>query len=248
MALQVVVTGGLGGGHHLRVQLFVAGDEGDIHQAAALFVYSACEHFGGIQEIVHDLGLVHVPLFHFLQAPDALEIFEHLAAAVDGPAVGGIVHGTVVRVGFVAHVNGRSGVQVLPDQILPDDCHHHTGGAHVLLHACVNQAVVADVAGPGEEHGALVADQHMALDVGQLVPGHAVDGLIFADVHIVGVFRNVQIAAIRHIAEISVLAGGGHMHAAILSGLSNGLFGPRAGLHVAGHTVFHQVHGDHGEL
>ena len=39
-------------------------------------------------------------------------------------------------------------------QVLPDDDHHHAGRAHVLLHTGVNEAVVRDVAGLGEEHGA----------------------------------------------------------------------------------------------
>ena len=138
--------------------------------------------------------------------------------------------------------------QVVPDQVLPDDDHHHARGAHVLLHAGVNEAVVRDVAGLGEEHGALVADQHMTLGIGQLVPGHAVDGLVFADVHIVRVLRDIQIVTIRDIAEIAVLAGGGHVDFAILFGLGDGLLGPGSGLHVAGHAVLHQVHGDHGEL
>ena len=38
------------------------------------------------------------------------------------------------------------------------------------------------------------------------------------------------------------------MNVAVLFRFGNRLLGPRAGLHVAGYAVFHQVHGDHGEL
>src|SRR5699024_1685 len=106
----------------------------------------------------------------------------HLAAAVDGPAGGGVVHGAVVGVDLVAQIGGHVGGQVVPDQVLADDDHGGAGGAHVLLHAGPDQAVVRDVAGLGEEHGALVADQDLALGVGQLLPGGAVDGLVLADI------------------------------------------------------------------
>ena len=248
MALQVVVTGGLGGGHHLGVQLGAFGDEGDIHQAAELRLHGALEHLGLIQEVIDDLGLGDVALVHLLQAADALEILEHLAAAVDRPAVGGVVHGAVVGMGLVAHVDGHLGVDVLADQVLADDDHHHAGGAHVLLHAGVDHAVVTDVAGLAQEHGGLVGHQYVALGVGQLVPGHAVDGLVLADVHIVGVLGDVQIGAVGDIAVILILGGGGYDDLAVLLSLGNGLLGPRAGLDVHGLAVLHQVPRHSGEL
>ena len=167
MALQVLKAALLGVGHHFGVQILVAGDEGDVHQGADFLVHGALEELGGIQEVVHHLGLLLVDLVHGLQAADLLQVLEHLAAAVDGPAVGGVVHGAVVGVDLVVHIGGDRGGQIVPDQVLPDDDHHHAGGAHVLLDAGVDEAVVGDVAGLGEEHAALVADQDMALGVGQ---------------------------------------------------------------------------------
>ena len=248
MALQVVEAGLLGGGHHGGVQLLVAGDEGDVHQAAVLGHHGALEQLGGIQEVIDDLGLGDVALFHFLQTADAQQILEHLAAAVDGPAVGGVVHAVVVGMGLILHVNGGLGIQVVPDQILPDDDHGHAGGAHVLLHAGPDQTVVGHVAGPGQEHGGLVGHQHVALGVGQLVPGGAVDGLVLADIDVVGVLGNVQVGAVGDVGEVLVGGGGNHLHLAVLLGLGNGLLGPCAGLHIAGLAVLHQVHGHHGEL
>ena len=150
--------------------------------------------------------------------------------------------------GLVAHVGGHELRKVLPQQILPDDDHRHAGGAHVLLHAGPDQAVSADVAGPGEEHGGLVGHQDLPLGVGQVKVGGAVDGLVFADVYVVGVVRNVQIGAVGDVGEVLVGGGGRDLHLAVLLGLGDGLFGPGAGLHVAGQAVFHQVHGHHGEL
>ena len=150
--------------------------------------------------------------------------------------------------GLVHQVDGGLGVQIVTDQILTDDDHGHAGGPHVLLHASPDQAVVRDVAGAGEEHGGLVGHQHMALGVGQLVPSGAVDGLVFADVDIIAVVGDVQIAAIGDVGEVLILGGGDDVHLAEFLGLGNGLLGPCAGFHIAGLTVLHEVHGHHGEL
>ena len=91
VALEVIVTGSLGSGDDFGVKLGGIGDEGDIHEGTELGLNGAMEHLGGIQEIIHHLGLVDVPPFHLLQAADALKVLEDLAAAVDRPAVGGVV-------------------------------------------------------------------------------------------------------------------------------------------------------------
>ena len=150
--------------------------------------------------------------------------------------------------GLIAEVGGHKLRQVLPQQVFPDDHHRHAGGPHVLLHTRPDQAVLAHVAGPGEEHGGLVGDQDFALRVGQLIVGGAVDGLILADVDIVCVLGNVQVRAVGDIGEILVSRGGDDLHLAVLLRLLDGLFRPGAGLHIARNAVFHQVHGDHGEL
>ena len=150
--------------------------------------------------------------------------------------------------GLILHVDGGLGVQIVADQILADDDHGHTGGADILLHTGPDQAVVGHVTGLGQEHGGLVGHQHVTLGVGQLVPGGAVDGLVLADVDVVGILGNVQIGAVGDVGEVLVGGGGDHLHLAVLLGLGNGLLGPCAGLHVAGLAVLHQVHGHHGEL
>ena len=150
--------------------------------------------------------------------------------------------------GLVHQVDGGLRVQIVTDQILADDDHGHAGGAHVLLHTGPDQAVVGDVAGAGEEHGGLVGHQHMALGVGQLVPGGAVDGLVFADVDIVAVVGDVQIAAIGDVGEVLILGGGDDVHLAEFLGLGNGLLGPCAGFDIDRLAILHQIHRDHGKL
>ena len=197
--------------------------------------------------LLEDLCLVEIALVHLFEAADGLEVLEDLAAAVDRPAVRGVVHGAGACVRAVLQVDGQI-LQIVTDQILTDDDDNHAGGADVLLHARVDHAVIGHVAGLGQEHGGLVGNKHMALGVGQLVPRHAVDRLVLADVDVIGVFGDIQIGAVGNIGIVLVLAGSGDDDLADLLGFRDGLLGPCAGLDVDGLAVLHEVHGDHREL
>ena len=88
----------------------------------------------------------------------------------------------------------------------------------------------------------------MALRVRKLVPCDTVDGLVLADVDVVGVCGDVQVGAIGYVGVVLVLGGGGHYDLTDLLGLGDGLLGPGSGLDVDGLAVLHEVHGNHGEL
>ena len=248
MAFQVVETGGFGSGHHLGVLLLGGGDEGNIHIGAILFPNSAGEELALIQKIVQDRSLFRVPLRHGLQTAVGQQILEHLAAAVDGPAVGGVVERIGVCMGLVAEIGGNEFRHIVPDQILPNNDDGHTGRAYVFLDAGPDQAVFADVAGTGEEHGGLIRHQNLSLGIGQVMPCGAVDGLVFADINVVCIIGNIQIGAVGNVAEILVGGGGDHLYLTVALGFGNGLFAPGAGFHIAGHAIFHQIHGNHGKL
>ena len=248
MALEVVKARRLGSRHHIGVLVLRGGDEGHVHEGAVLLPHGPGEELGLVQEVIEDLRLFLIALVHGLQPAVIQEVLEDLAAAVDGPAVGGVVEGVVVRVGLIAHIGGDKFWKIVPQQILPDDDHRHARRAHVLLHAAPDEAVPAHVAGPGEEHAGLVGHQHLPLGVGEAEIGGAVDSLVFADIDIVRVLRNVQIGAVRDIGEVLVGGGGHDFDLAVFLCLGDGLLGPGAGFHIASDPVFHQVHGHHGEL
>ena len=248
MALEVVEARRLGSRHHVGVLVLAGGDEGHVHEGAVLLPHGPGEELGLVQEVVEDFRLFLVAFVHRLQAAVIKEVLEDLSAAVDGPAVGRVVEGVVVRVGLIAHIGGDKFRQVVPQQVLPDNDHRHARRAHVLLHAAPDEAVLAHVTGPGEEHAGLVGHQDLPLGIWQLEEGGAVDGLVFADIHIVRVVRDVQVRAVGDIGEVLVGGGGRDPDLAVLLRLGDGLLGPGSGLHVAGQPVFHQVHGRHGEL
>ena len=81
-----------------------------------------------------------------------------------------------------------------------------------------------------------------------LLIGGAVNGLILADVDVVGVVGNIEIGAVGNVAVVLILGGGGHDEFAVLFSLGNGLLGPSAGLDVHGLAVLHQIPCHSGEL
>ena len=196
------------------------------------------EDLGRVEEVVHDLRLILIDARHGFQTAEALEVLKDLAADVNRPAVRCVVHGAGVGMGLVHHVDRGLGVEILTDEILADNGDDHAGGADVLLHACVDHAVIADVAGLGEEHGRLVGDQRLALGVREGLPRRAVDGLVFADIDIVRVLVNGKVGAVGNVGIVSVLGGRGDVDLAVLLGLGNGLLGPCTGLDVDGLAVF----------
>ena len=68
-----------------------------------------------------------------------------------------------------------------------------------------------------------------------------VDGLVLADVDIVGILGDVEVGAIGDVAVVLVLGGSGDDDLAVLLSLGNGLLGPCAGLDVDGLAVLHQI-------
>ena len=134
------------------------------------------------------------------------------------------------------------------DQILADGCDHQAGRADVLLDAAVDHGIVVDVHRSGQEIGGDVRDQRKALGVGQLVILGTENGVVLADVEILGILRELQIAAVRDIGEVLVFTGGRNANFSELLGFFNGLLGPAAGVDIDTGTALLEVHGDHGEI
>ena len=147
----------------------------------------------------------------------------------------------------VAQHGGRAG-QRLGHEVVADDDDSHAGRAHVLLNAAVDEAVLRHVHGLGQEARRHVGHQRFSVRVGQLVVHGAVDGLVLADVDVVGVVGQLEGAHVGHVAEVLVLGGGDAAGIAEDLRFLERLLRPRAADDVVGHLVLHEVHGDHREL
>ena len=76
----------------------------------------------------------------------------------------------------------------------------------------------------------------------------AINGLVFADVHVIGVRIHLQLGHIGHIAEIIIGRITQNMGIAKALRFLVGLFAPRAAHDIFGKTASHKVQGHHGEL
>ena len=227
---------------------FVAGDERDVHERAVLLAHGAAEELARIEEVVEQRGLLLVALLHGLEAALVFQPLEHLAADVD--AVGGRRVVERVRVGLRLPLQhgGRALQHVVRDKVLADDGDDHAGRADVLLRATVHDAVLGDVHRLGQEARRHVGHQVLALGVRQRVELRAVDGVVLADVDVVGVFGHRQVGAVGNVGERLVLAGGDGARVAVDLGFLEGLLRPRARDDVVRHAVLHEVHRHGSEL
>ena len=145
--------------------------------------------------------------------------------------------------------HGGGDVTGVADEILPDDDHGQAGGGHILLRARVQHAELGHVDGLGQDAGGNIRDKRHAAGVGQLVILGAVDGVVHADVEIVGVGSEGGGIQLRYVGEGLILGAGHHMGLAVAGSLLVRLVGPLAGDDEVGlAAAVHQVEREHGEL
>ena len=88
----------------------------------------------------------------------------------------------------------------------------------------------------------------MALGIGQFLELGAVDRVVLTDIDVVSLFGNVQIGAVRNIAESLVLRGSHSNSIAVFAGFLPCFLGPLACDDIGGTVVAHEVHGHGCEL
>ena len=167
-----------------------AGDERDVHEGAVLLAHGAagraCSRRGSRREAA---AFSSLRCLHGLEAALVLQPLEHLAADVD--AVGGrrVVQASSRRPASCScSMVGVPGSTSSVIQVLADDGDDHAGRADVLLHAAVDDAVLGHVHRLGQEARRHVGHQRsLPLVLGSVWNFGAVDGVVLADVHIVGV-------------------------------------------------------------
>ena len=249
MTLDVLDARHLGARDELLVQGVVLQNEGHVHEGAVLFAHRSNVEIGAVEVVVQDGRLLLVELLDALKATLSLEPLEDLAANVNGVARRRVEHGALVGLGFVLEHGGNELRQVVADQILADDDDGGTGRADVLLDAAVDKAVLLNVDRLGQEAGAHIGNQNgIALGLGILVELGAIDGLVVADVDVVGIFANLKLVDIGNVSEVLVLRGSSDTDVAVLGGFLASLLAPGTGKDIVGLALLKKVHGNGGEL
>ena len=88
----------------------------------------------------------------------------------------------------------------------------------------------------------------MALGVGQLMELCSVNGIVLTDIDIVRFFRDIEIGAVRNVAEGLVFGRSDCYGITVFSGFLISLLGPLAGNDIGCHMVAHEVHGNRRKL
>ena len=250
MALDVHKAGGLGLLAELLVQVRVARDEGDVHHGAVLLAHGVLEQAGLVQVVVEHGRLALVVLLHLGEAAVGQEPLEGQAGHVDAKAGGRVVHRVVGGHGVVLE-HGGGDVQRVADEVLAHDDDGHACRGHVLLGTGQDEPVAGHVGGLGEDAGGHVRHQGHLAGVGQGGEAGAVDGVVLADIEVIGVGPERGLVPVGDVG-VAVLAGGGHhLDVAVALGFLDGQVGEVAGVDVVGLAALvggEQVQGHLGKL
>ena len=137
---------------------------------------------------------------------------------------------------------------ILSDQIFTNDHDHHSRRSDIFLDSAVNDSVFTYVNRLGKEAGGNICHQSFALCIGKSFKFCSVNGIVFADVHIIGIRTDIQITAVRNIGKGLILRRCDLIDLAVLLRFLISFFGPLSGDNIICHPVFHQVHGNHCKL
>ncbi|MPM21367.1 hypothetical protein SDC9_67811 [bioreactor metagenome] len=74
------------------------------------------------------------------------------------------------------------------------------------------------------------------------------NGFVFADINIVRVVVDRQIASVRNVRKILILAGCNYVDLAVLCGFFRRFLRPGAGDDIVRNAVLHEIHRNHGKL
>ena len=193
MSLQVFQPCRLGFLYKLSVQVFIAGDKGNIHQGAVFLHYGSLKQLALIQEVVEDGRFLLVALLDCLKPSHILQPFKDLAAHIDAVAVGRIIQRISVRMGLIGQHGGRSRKHILRNQILTYDHDHHSGRPDIFLYAAVYDSIFRHVHRFGKEAGGYVCYQRLSLCVGKRLKLGAVNGIVLTNIYIVRVLADGQV-------------------------------------------------------
>ena len=206
------------------------------------------EHIALVERVIKQLSLGDVDVAHALKTTLCLNPLENFSAYVNRIARRGVIHAATVDMRFVLQHRGNAGQIISGDKVVANNSNRDTRRTHVLLSATINEAVLGHIDRLAQKARRNIRYQRHVARFGQRVVFGAIDGLVFADVHVIGVRIHLQLGHIGHIAEIII--GRITQNTGIAKALRFlvGLFAPRAAHDILGKTAAHKVQGHHGEL
>ena len=130
---------------------------------------------------------------HSLKTAHFLYPLEYLAADIDSIARRCVIKRICVSLSFPLEHCRCALENVVSDKIFSDDSNNNAGRTNVLLNTAVNNAVLCYVNRLRQEAGRNVCNKCVTLCVRQCLVLCTIDSIVFADINIVSVLRNIEV-------------------------------------------------------
>ena len=104
----------------------------------------------------------------------------------------------------------------MTEEILSDYHDGKSGGSDVLLGACIDHAEFRDIDRLRENAGRHIGDKRDISGIGDIVKLRAVDGVVEADMDIVGIGTEILALCLRDIGIVPVLRGSDNADVSVL--------------------------------
>src|SRR5882672_1027328 len=230
------------------VELRIREGEGDVHARAVRLAHRILEKGAGVEEVVEELRLGDVFLFHLDKPALLLQPLEHEAGDVPGVARRGVGHGVRFGLHFVVEDGGRA-FHRMAEQVFAHDDDDEARRADVFLRAGVDQAELRHVERARENmRGGVRHERHLPRfrDPVELDPAY---GLVRGVVHVRRLRVELPRGLLRRIGEILALRARRYVHLAEAVRLLDRLLAPRARIDIVG-GLFpgEEVHGNCREV
>ena len=248
MALDVFNAALFGTSNEFGIKLSRSGNEGNVHDGTIFFTCGSRVEVGGIEVIVEQCCLFLIDLLHGFKPAKGLQPLEDLSANVDAIARRSIRHAVSICLSLIAQDGRRIGQPFILDKIFANDNDNHASRTDVLLNTAVHQTILRNVDRLGKEARGNIAYQRNVARFRKLMVMRSVDGLVFADVNVIGILTELKLIHVGDVGEVAIFT---RSHtASITEQLSflERLLRPRTRNDVIGLAVQHQVHGDGGKL
>ena len=202
MTLNIFQTGSIGFRDEFRIKFGVARNERHIHKRTVFLASGSMEHITLVERVIKQLSLGDVDLAHALKTTLRLNPLENFPAYVNRVARRGVIHAATVDMRFVLQHSGNAGQIIGGNEIVANNSNRNARRTHVS--ATINEAVLGHIDRLAQKARRNIRYQRHVARFGQRVVFGAIDGLVFADVHVIGVRIHLQLGHIGHIAEIII--------------------------------------------
>mmetsp|Transcript_151245 Transcript_151245/g.367358 ORF Transcript_151245/g.367358 Transcript_151245/m.367358 type:complete len:329 (+) Transcript_151245:67-1053(+) len=217
----------------LLLQLLVAAldGEGEVHPGAGRLLNGALEEaVGPVDDVIDEAALLCGLLRPVCHTANLLGVLQVLPHDVHGEAGRRVVHRAILRGHLPAAVRGADLQFVLAcGKLRADEAHGDAGRAQVLLQACIDVGVLADIDRLGAEVRGHVRNKRHTSDVWGVAEFHAVHRLVGAVVHVGGLWVQLPGGLVRDAGELGGLRVASNLAGAVLGSLLVRLLAPLPG-------------------